>query len=444
MPELSFDFDWVDSEGVKGAELSTTWAELKITARDSVITRILDQRAKTVRDFVYVPLYPLAEWLATNWWFLSNEFQNPDRQNNREFQRRHSLSANREGYAFPKLEVISSGARTNLAWKRYVPQWTRVEFLNHGHASVDGLEFRHACSELIDSVIRRLASSGIEDTLLQQEWDAIQATEVEEEELEFCQTAAGLGWDPYDLLDSERDEIFQLAHELGAFVGEAVQALNASSLRAQSSAIVSAIEDAGKNGLPLDSLRSFHVDQGDDLRNALPWRVGYGWARRLRQKLDVGGRPLATMKKLAAAIGEDEVQVDEAAQSVETLNKAPLVDGLIAVNADETASFAIRPAGEHGRRFSFCRALAEFLASPHTGSLITKSHSERQQRNRAFAAEFLAPSKGLREKVSRSVVYGEEIDELAEEYGVSWLVIKHQIENHGIAQLAEPAFGQSD
>ena len=342
------------------------------------------------------------------------------------------------------MEVISSGARTNLAWKRYVPQWTRVEFLNHGHASVDGLEFRHACSELIDSVIRRLASSGIEDTLLQQEWDAIQATEVEEEELQFCQTAAGLGWDPYDLLDSERDEIFQLAHELGAFVGEAVQALNASSLRAQSSAIVSAIEDAGKNGLPLDSLRSFHVDQGDDLRNALPWRVGYGWARRLRQKLDVGGQPLASTEELADALGEDQVGVDMAIQSVESLTRAPLVDGLVSLNSDETASFAFRPAGEAGRRFSFCRALAEFLASPHTGSLITKSHSERQQRNRAFAAEFLAPSKGLREKVNRSVVYGEEMDELAEEYGVSWLVIKHQIENHGIAQLAEPAFGQSD
>ena len=442
MPELSFDFDWVDSEGVKGAELSTTWAELKITARDSVITRILDQRAKTVRDFVYVPLYPLAEWLATNWWFLSNEFQNPDRQNNREFQRRHSLSANREGYAFPKLEVISSGARTNLAWKRYVPQWTRVEFLNHGHASVDGLEFRHACSELIDSVIRRLASSGIEDTLLQQEWDAIQATEVEEEELEFCQTAAGLGWDPYDLLDSERDEIFQLAHELEGFVDEAVQALDASSLRAQSSAIVSAIEDAGKNGLPLDSLRSFHVDQGDDLRNALPWRVGYGWARRLRQKLDVGGQPLASTEELADALGEDQVGVDMAIQSVESLTKAPLVDGLVSLNSDETASFAFRPAGEAGRRFGFCRALGELLASPQAGSLITKSHTERQQFNRAFAAEFLAPSLGLKERVHRLVVHEEEVGELAEEFGVLPKVIEHQIENHGIAQLAEPTLNR--
>ena len=167
MPEVSFDFDWVDSEGVKGAELSTTWASLKIAVGDSVVTRIEDKRAKTVRDFVYVPLYPLAEWLATNWWFLTHEFQNPDRQGDREFQRRHSLGANREGYAYPDLEVVSSGSRTTLAWKRCTPQWTRVAFLSQGRLSVDTLEFRQACYELIDSVIRRLAARGIEDTLLQ-------------------------------------------------------------------------------------------------------------------------------------------------------------------------------------------------------------------------------------------------------------------------------------
>ena len=70
MPKLSFKIDWVDAEGISGPELSATWASLEIRAGDSIITRVLDTRAKTVRDFVYVPLYPLAEWLATNWWFL--------------------------------------------------------------------------------------------------------------------------------------------------------------------------------------------------------------------------------------------------------------------------------------------------------------------------------------------------------------------------------------
>ena len=440
MPEISFDFNWVDSEGMRGPELSATWASLTIQVGNSVITRIQDERAKTLRDFVFVPLYPLAEWLATNWWFLASEFKNPDRQNDREFQRRHSLSANREGYAFPDLEVISSGSGIDLSWNRYAPQWTRVEFINQGRAAVEALEFRHACTELIDSVIRRLSSQGVEDTLLHQEWAAIEATGRCEEELEFCETAAGLGWDPYDLDDSQRDEVFWLADELGDFVGEAVQALNVSALRAQSTAIASAIKDAKQNSLPLHRLSSFHFDTAGEFANDPPWRGGYQWARKLRAALNLGGQPLATTKTLASALGQSEVQMNGAARTVTALSTAPLIDGLVAVNDDQTASFAFRHAGEQGKRFSFCRALAEYLASPRSGSLITKSHSERQQRNRAFAAEFLAPSRGLRERVERSVVYDDEIDELAEEFGVSPFVIRHQLENHQIAQVAEPTF----
>ena len=77
MPRLSFEVDWVDAEGVNGPELSATWASLRILAGESVVTRVLDARAQTVRELVYVPLYPLAEWLVTNWWFLTRELGSP-------------------------------------------------------------------------------------------------------------------------------------------------------------------------------------------------------------------------------------------------------------------------------------------------------------------------------------------------------------------------------
>jgi hypothetical protein len=51
MPEFSFEIDWVDAEGISGPEFSATWASLCIRAGDSIITRVLDGRAKTVRDF---------------------------------------------------------------------------------------------------------------------------------------------------------------------------------------------------------------------------------------------------------------------------------------------------------------------------------------------------------------------------------------------------------
>ena len=438
MPELSFDFDWVDSEGIRGPELAMTWASLRIAAGDAFITRILDERAKTVRDFVYVPLYPLAEWLATNWWSIANEFQNPDRQGDPEFRRRHSLSASREGYAFPDLEVVSSGDWTRLAWKSCAPQWTRVEFLDQGQVWVDKLEFRQACTELIDGVVRRLASRGIEDTLLQEEWAAIQDTEQDDEELSFCEAAAGLGWDPYDLEVSQRDDVLLLANDLGELLEEAVQAVNPACLREQSSAIASAIDNARQGGPPPLRLNALSGEFGWGSTDAPPWNVGYEWARGLRRKLDLDGQPLATMGALAAAIGEEEDLIHEATMPVDLLTSAPLVDGLVAINYDQSASFAFRQFNEQGRRFGFCRALAEVLMSHESGALLTKAHSQRQQRNRAFAAEFLAPSLSLKKKVTQPVVYSEVVDELAEEFGVSPFVVKHQIENHHIALLSEP------
>ena len=438
MSKFSIEFDWVDAEGIRGPELSATWATLRIVVRDSVVTRILDDRAKTVRDFVYVPLYPLAEWLATNWWFLANEFQNPDKRNDPDFHRRHALNAGREGYAFPNLEIVSSGTRTTLVWKPYAPPWTRVEFLDQGHASVDRLEFRQACRELVDGVIRRLDSRGIDDTLLHEEWTAIQTTEADIEELKFCEAAAGLGWDPYSLDDSKCRDVIALASELGDLIDEAVQVVDTRALRRQASAIVSAIENAKRQVLPLHRLRTSPFEFGQESSNIPPWFVGYDWARKLRLELGLNGRPLPTMATLAEALGEDEDLLHEAMQPAELLTETPLVDGLVTVNDDRSASFAFRQTHEQSRRFSFCRALAELLTARGSGALVTQSSSERQQRNRAFAAEFLAPSHSLQERVTNPVVNGDDIDELAEEFGVSGFVVKHQLDNHGIAHLSDP------
>ena len=41
MPRLNFEIDWVDAEGIRGTELSATWAALQIRAGDSVVTRVL-------------------------------------------------------------------------------------------------------------------------------------------------------------------------------------------------------------------------------------------------------------------------------------------------------------------------------------------------------------------------------------------------------------------
>lgn len=442
MRSFRFEYDWVDPEDANGPELSATWASLKIVAYDSIVTRVVDGRAKTVRDSIYVSIYPLAEWLATNWWFLATEYPNREKLIDPCFRRRHSLSSGREGYALPDLQITSYGGRTNLIWNRCAPEWTKVEFLDQGRASVDSVEFRHACAEFIEGVVRRLEAFGIQDTLLQDEWHAIQRTETDPEEREFCETVAGLGWDPYDLKETQIKDVLSMADALGDLTDEAVQVVDPKALTQQSAALISAIEVSKKRELPLQHL-NFNKNGQEFVQatgSTSPWEIGYLQAQRLRQQLHLDGQSIPTMKSLGNALGVDGELVDEITKPNDILTNMPLIDGVVTINDNQNASFAFRRSSDPGRRFAFCRGVSEVTSFPFHGGMLTQSHSERQQRNRAFAAEFLAPSFSLREKITRQVVDDDEVEDLAEEFGVSPFVIKHQVDNHQIAQLAEPVF----
>lgn len=435
MPNLSFQIDWLDAEGVQGAELAATWAALRIGAGDSVVTQVHDFRAQTVRDFVFVPVYPLAEWLATNWWFLAHEFENPVKAADPAFRCRHALGQNREGYAFPHLEAAPLGARVHLAWSRAQLSWSKVKFLNDGSVFLDAQEFQECCADLIDRAVRRLAALDVNGTLLQEEWSAIQAAD--EEESQFCAAAAGLGLDPYSMDESRRRSLLRLADRFHApLLEEAVTVIDPQSIDAGGNNIAEAMQAAKSNGLRFRNLESMR--QSAKERETSPahssWEAGYNLARQVRQHLDIGDEPLDTTENLGNALGESSELIRRATRPVE-FPAARLVDGVVTQDNNDAPAFALRSHWADNQRFHFCRALAETLASPNTDSLLTRAHSDRQQRNRAFAAEFLAPSSALREQVFQPVVDGEDIAELAAQFGVSTHVIEHQILNHHIAEI---------
>lgn len=433
MAQLRFDWDWVDAPGVDGPELAATWSRLRIEAGSSVVTLVLDERAKTVREHVYVPLYPMAEWLASNWWFLAAEQESEFKQG-ADLTRRHSLAANREGYAYPDLHVFPRGTQTRLVWHRQASPRARIRFLDGGEALADSAGFRETCGDLLDSVVARLVSLGIEDSLLQQEWMAVRAADAEEED--FCRTAAGLGWDPYAIDDARRGEVLALAERFGALLAEAVPALNAPHTTAGWTVIERALRDARRrNTLNLERIWSVRDRfSSRDSSASHPWRAGQELARALREELGLNGEPVPTMEALGLAL--DEAAIDAATTRVAVDGgDAILVDGLVTCGEGDRPAFAFRQRGEQGRRFHFCRALAEVLWRPGADALLTQIRTERQQSNRAFAAEFLAPSAGLRHRVRRARLNEDDIDELAKEFGVSPMVIGHQLDNHRLGGL---------
>ena len=430
---ITFETEWVAADEIRGPELASTWASLLIRVDDSVITRVVDQRAQTVRDRVYVPLYPLAESLVSNWWFLLHEVGNPVKNDDDAFRRRHALVSVRDGYAFPKLQVASSGTRTLLAWTADSLPWARLDFQDENQVWVDRNEFRESCADLVDRVIRRLVSCGIEGTFLQEEWTSVQAAD--HDESRFCRTAAGLGWDPYALSDSQREAVLRLEQVLDdSIFEEAIAVLDVEYLEAETTAIAAALEPGKRNQAPLGACsRPEHSDgpcgpaathgkramlsremcgsiSAWTANHCLPWRPSATPSARIRPRWSRRLRP-------------------------RDLGAADLVNGVVTSDEDGLPAFALRRGAESNRRFHFCRGLAEVLTSPGSPALLTQARSDRQQRNRAFAAEFLAPAAALKARVPRPVLDEEDVDELAAEFGVSPWLIAHQLQNHQIARI---------
>ena len=254
MERLVFELDWLDGEGIQGPELAATFARVQIRVRDSILTRAFDHETNAVRDFVLVPLYPLAEWLASNWWTLMNESENPASRRHHGFHGRHCLGAEREGYGFPRLELVSWGARTRIVSATDPMPRPNSDLVHVAQTMkwVSTHELFETLADLVDQVLRRLASLGFTRTALEGEWVAVRSAD--DDESSFCRAAARLGWDPYAIDHRRRDQVLVLAQRLGGLFDEAAPFLDPNDLEAGSRAIVEALQEAKGNALPLRCL----------------------------------------------------------------------------------------------------------------------------------------------------------------------------------------------
>ena len=431
MGSLKFEVEWEDPLAARGQELRATWASLRILVDNQPVTRVEDSRSGSVRSHLHLPLYPLAEWLAANWWSLLAEIP-PDREPQPGFHRRHNLRFAREGYALPNLSFIPAGERTTLVWKpESIPQ-TDVAFLSEGSALLDSTLVRDELASLVETVIGRLDDRGLHETPLQQDWAAIR--DAEPEEAEFCRLAARLGLDPYDLSDEMQSELIEVAGRIPHSLHEEFfAAANPTQLRAQ----VESLNDS------LGVIRSMdsRLPELDSLRRALDrplngssWEQGYSTAREVRSLLHADSRLIPTHEALMNVL---RVDPEIWAGAVTMPRTVQPFSSLMAMNASRSPGFVVPLRPEEAWRFELCRVLFEFLSADKPEvAIATRTRSERQKRNRAFAAEFLAPAGLIRERLPDECVGEDDITDIAQEFGVSPFVIRHQIENHGLAQVS--------
>lgn len=419
---LKLSIEWEDPCSAKGEELRATWCRLSIHIGQTPVTRVHDERAQTVREAVYCSAYPLAEWFAFNWWALLNESERPSSS-----PERHNLRFAREGFALPNLELFSEGTVVRAVWKPYRPPSAPVRFLDEGFALLDRNVFVSEIQTFVGKVVARLDSQSVPRMFLTREWSSIRETSAAERD--FCETAGALGLDPYDLEDKTANEILFIAQSFPAEMKrEFFLAADWTILTQQArwiSKCLRQLQDygtktklAGKKGLYRTHARS-----------STPWQSGYDLARQFRKDFGFGKptKPLSIDRLCGLKDGNlPVIRVGEEHQ----------LDAVASLATDLGPQVATSKDRESSKSYLLARALCEYVCSnSEESALLTRISSDRQKRNRAFAAELLAPADGIRKLISGSRVARDEVAEIAAQLHVSEWLVEHQLQNHRIATV---------
>lgn len=418
MPQFLIKVEWQDSPRARAPELSATWARLEILIDNVPVTKVEDHRAQAVRNGIYVPLYPIAEWLAANWWFLWNEWRVDCPE------ARHNLLAAREGFALPDLSFLPTESRMQLVWRpRPAGEIDRVAFLTGGAQTLPKNAVLDEVRGFIEAVIQRLEARDAGPTYLAGEWQAIRDAEEDPERRRFCEQAARLGVDAFQVDSSLAAGIEELDDLLpGLLLDDFCAAITPGDIPPGVEAVNGFLAHLDE-GRTTGAGWARHVAAVEPANGLPPWQYGYTQARALRLRLGIGDQTGTSLDSIL------DLPVDP-------FDAPPGIEAIAAPDRAREPRFGLpsRVIRPESRRFVLCRALSEYLAGG-APSLVTRTQSERQQRNRAFAAEFLAPAALIRERLGGGRVSEDDLEYLAQEFGVSGFVIRRQVENHRLAAI---------
>lgn len=428
MSELKFDFSWRDAPGASDPAILHTMAELRIMVDGQAVTRVLDRKSRSDRESVFVALYPVAEWIVANWWPLLEENLAPRREDRLSFEARHCLYGAGDGFARPKLTIIPEGEIVLLQWKGCALERQPVEFLAAGTARLPREHLRVELSDFVEAVLARLSSFGVEDSWLAQEWQAL--NKLDEEQEVFCQASACLGLDPFDLSVENRQAILDAASVLPVELAEEVfRSVSPATLGQASRWVLQAVSrlDEAPPAFDLRTIRAAIHSSGP----AAPWDQGYQMARQLRERISLSEEPPVSLESIFD--GHPPIIQSK-------LPRVPNLDGIVRNFGGKSFRCFTGKLRPDSSQFLLARSLCAYIENKEDDlAMLSGAVTQRQKRNRAFAAELLAPARAIKSHIESEWITAEDIEDLGREFRVSSYVIEHQIKNHDLGVIVGPS-----
>lgn len=189
-----------------GEILRQTWARISIYIKDECITEFYNTQNGSVKNAVYGPTYPLAEWICLNWWALTQEAERPIPNINQ----RHNIKYAREGFALPSLTFFPQGNWVKASWEPFAPSSQSGRFIaQSGKAAIPAKDFIAELQNFVGKTVCRLEDKGTKESPLQDIWKTIKMSQSDPVETKFCKIAGKLGLDPYEIQELTGDQIIQ-------------------------------------------------------------------------------------------------------------------------------------------------------------------------------------------------------------------------------------------
>lgn len=425
------------------ASHAATWARLEIRLGASVCaTRVEDLDRRANRDGIYGPLMPLAEWVVSNWWFVSNEpyeghvfvpARRADPSRHAWYSRHNTLFA-REGFALPDLTLAAVDRESALVGVgpddgpsgRYP-----VQFLDQGMVLIPAITLREQLTALVNAVVGQLDGVDAPDANeLRERWTFVQAVSGDERDARMHAAALGLDLDDDGPLDATvMQTVIQSTAKLNDDLAvDVLGGLDATRAAAEAERVVATRKWMNVASEDLNGLRSKVRDARDAARFEGVPAYEMGWR-------------LAAVVRDAVLGGDPELHgaaLDSALASVLSVRETPLLEKAfvrgLAVTQKDHIAIATQPLTRPNARFLAARALALPLLGGRERA-ITDARTWAQAVSRAFAAELVAPRAAVASTLPGSVVSPDDVRAIALRLGAPEAAVQHQIENHDLAVL---------
>lgn len=426
---LNFICEWIDRSVETVDAYESTFAQFYIKFNDDYLTRILCA-GEEERNYIRIPVYPLAEWIVYNWWALLYEVESPFRDK-RDFIFRHSILSGSDGYTLPNLIFDPHIPNIKISCIENRKSISSIVFVNiNKEYFVTQEELKESFTQFVLETITRLNEKGFTSTMLHQRWGAISS--LSSDELEYCKVCGMLGVDPFDIESSLSDRIIDSYEKIPSSVIVDFFSTTSVETLCENSKIVDKFYKTATPRISISNLEKFRTKLRKTKRSHSsdkPWEIGYQYARSLRQYFDFRDVKLASPNVMMQMIGVEENKFGDICKTVDYEKTKTVLSSYRA--EDRNICFSIAKGVLHQQTFYLARAIYSHLSSDASCRLITQSYTLDQQENRAFAAELIAPARLIKKEIGRAkFITSDDVERIAQEYNVAPQTIVHQIQNH--------------